>query len=321
MESHSIRRVLQRDQGMEYPVTFHVVQDDKAIGYQLHQSEHDLIEACVRPNGPKLIDLYWRIMHPSFPILYKQGFVEKYSRSYRSVSAPLLGAMYLIALGWWDYDRELSNRSMPDVTNLRKQTLLAIQNSYHCPKLDCIEAMLLLLQCKPEDPLNPDHTWNWGCTGQVISIGQALGIHLDASAWSIPSWERGLRKRVSWTVYMQDKWTALAHGRPSHLNNDDWMVNSLELSDFDSRSSGDDGETRVDNQSGAAELVHMAHLTQILSEVMQTFYTLKASHNQDTSSLYSQAIPLLGMLDGWRSSLPASLQMDYQVVSRLCPNG
>jgi hypothetical protein len=113
---------------MEYPVTFHVVQDDKAIGYQLHQSEHDLIEACVRPNGPKLIDLYWRIMHPSFPILYKQGFVEKYSRSYRSVSAPLLGAMYLIALGWWDYDRELSNRSMPDVTNLRKQTLLAIQN-------------------------------------------------------------------------------------------------------------------------------------------------------------------------------------------------
>jgi hypothetical protein len=144
---------------MEYPVTFHVVQDDKAIGYQLHQSEHDLIEACVRPNGPRLIDLYWRIMHPSFPILYKQGFMEKYSRSYQLVSAPLLGAMYLIALGWWGYDRELSNRSMPDVASLRKQTLLAIQNSYHCPKLDCIEAMLLLLQCKPEDPLNPDHTW------------------------------------------------------------------------------------------------------------------------------------------------------------------
>ena len=120
MEPHSIRRVLQRDQEMEYPVTFHVVQDDKAIGYQLHQSEHDLIEACVMPNGPRLIDLYWRIMHPPFPMFYKQGFMENYSRSYQLVSAPLLGAMYLVALGWWDYDCELSNSSMPDVTNESK---------------------------------------------------------------------------------------------------------------------------------------------------------------------------------------------------------
>jgi len=170
--------------------------------------------------------------------------MEKYSRSYRFVSAPLLGAIYLIALGWWDYDRELSNRPLPDIVNLRKQTLLAIQNSYHCPKLDCIEAMLLLLQCKPEDPLNPDHTWNWGRTGQAISIGQALGIHLDASSWSIPNWERALRKRVSWSLYMQDKLTALAHGRLSHLTNDDWMVTDLDITDFETRTFGEDGETR-----------------------------------------------------------------------------
>jgi hypothetical protein len=120
---------------------------------------------------------------------------------------------------------------------------------------------------------------------------------------------------------MQDKWTALAHGRPSHITDDDWMVSDLDITDFESRSSGDDSEIRVDNQSGAAEIVQMVYLTRILSEIMRKFYTLRGSCNQDTSYLYSQAIPLLGMLDTWRSSLPTSLHMDYQIVSRLCSNG
>ncbi|KFY66524.1 hypothetical protein V496_02028 [Pseudogymnoascus sp. VKM F-4515 (FW-2607)] len=320
LETHSIRKVLQSDQGMEYPVTFHVVHDSKAIGYHLLQSEHDNIEACVAPHGPRLMDLFWRIMHPSFPILHRQGFVQKYSQSYQYVSAPLLGAMYLIALGWWDYDRELSNRSMPDATSLRKLTLQAIQNSYHRPKLDSIEAMLLLLQCKPEDPLNPDHTWDWGCTGQFICIGQALGLHLDASSWSIPDWEKRLRKRLSWAIYMQDKWTALAHGRPSHVTDDEWMVADLDISDFESYTS-EDGEVRVDSLSGAVRVVQMVQLTRILSDVMRTFYTLRASKNQDTSYLYAQAMPLLGLLDAWHRNLPKPLQMNYEAISRLCPNG
>jgi hypothetical protein len=37
--------------------------------------------------------------------------------------------------------------------------------------------------------------------------------------------------------------------------------------------------------------------------------------------LYSQAIAILGVLDGWRNNLQSSLQIAYQVVSRLCPNG
>ena len=157
-----------------------------------------------------------------------------------------------------------------------------------------------------------------GCTGQVISIGQALGIHLDASPWSTPDWERALRNGVSWTVYMQDKWTALAHGRPSHLNDGYWMASNIDITDFEFRSSGDYGEIRVDSQSGATEVVQMVHLTRILSEILDKFYSLGASRNQDTSYLYSQATLLLVLLDGWQNNL---LQVDYQVVSSLCQNG
>ncbi|PIG79442.1 hypothetical protein AARAC_011688 [Aspergillus arachidicola] len=61
--------------------------------------------------------------------------------------------------------------------------------------------MLLLVQCKPEDALNPDHTWTY--TNQALAIGEALGLHLDASSWEVPDWERELRKRLSWALYMR----------------------------------------------------------------------------------------------------------------------
>ncbi|KAE8308880.1 hypothetical protein BDV41DRAFT_550044 [Aspergillus transmontanensis] len=82
--------------------------------------------------------------------------------------------------------------------------------------------MLLLVQCKPEDALNPDHTWTY--TNQALAIGEALGLHLDAGSWGVPEWERELRKRLSWALYMQDKWTALIHGRPD----DDWGFEDIE---------------------------------------------------------------------------------------------
>jgi hypothetical protein len=57
------------------------------------------------------------------------------------------------------------------------------------------------------------------------------------------------------------------------------MVSDLDITDFESRSSGDDREIRIDNLSGAVEVVQMVYLTRILSEIMRTFYTLRASHN------------------------------------------
>ena len=67
---------------------------------------------------------------------------------------------------------------------------------------------------------------------QLCTIGEVCGLHLDASKWAIPQWERSLRKRLSWALYMQDVWTALAHGRPSHISDDDWAVKELLQSDF-----------------------------------------------------------------------------------------
>jgi len=288
-----------------------MVKDEKSVNYTSGFAEVDAVEACVQPHGEKLVRLFWKMVHPWYPVLYREGFMTSYAQSYRGIAAPLLGAVYLIAANWWHYDSHLSNQPVIDVSALRRMTHRYIQNSYHRPRLSSIEAILLYLQCKPEDPLNPDHSSAWGLTAQALSIGEALGLHLDASSWVIPSWERRLRKRLSWALYMQDIWTALAHGRPTHVCEDDWAVTDLTYDDFDTD----------DSKSGPCHYLHMTTLAKLLYTILKQFYTLKSTSMQDTIELFSKARPILMALDSWYAALPPSLNTENLPPRQLCGNG
>jgi hypothetical protein len=251
------------------------------------------------------------MVHPTYQILHKETFMNQYTRSYRYIDAPLLAAVYLIAINWWHYDPYLSNQPTVDVSMLRKLTLDALQSSYHRPRLSSIEAILLFLQCKPEDPLNPDHSFAWGLTGQALAVSEASGLHLDASEWLIPKWERSLRKRLSWGLYIQDVWTALAHGRPLHIHEDDWAVQDLTEHDFEG--GGEPVERSL--------FLCMTSLTKIQYNVLKRFYSVKSSVLQDTVELFAKARPILTDLDEWYAKLPPNLSMTLMPSRQLCANG
>ena len=59
-----------------------------------------------------------------------------------------------------------------------------------------------------------------------------MGLGLDCNDWKLPKWERGLRKRLAWAVYLEDKWLSLKLARPSHINESNWMVLPLYDQDF-----------------------------------------------------------------------------------------
>lgn len=188
-------------------------------GTQNFASEvHDLdaIEGLVAPHGPALITLYFRIVHPSFPILHKRVFLEKYDRTHREFAPPLLAAVYILALNWWSYSSALADLPKPDVKMLESLALKTMADVIQRPKLSTVQAGLLLLQ-RPEGD-------SWSLTAQLMVVGQGLGLHLDCTNWKIPRWELGLRRRLAWGLYMQDKWCSLIHSRPSQIHSSNWLV-------------------------------------------------------------------------------------------------
>ncbi|KAL5118034.1 Fungal specific transcription factor [Pleosporales sp. CAS-2024a] len=280
----------------------------------------DAIEMTVAPHGQALIHLYFRIVHPSFPILHKKVYLEKYARTHREFSPPLLAAVYLLALNWWSYSSELALLPKPDVSRLENLALKTMSNIIHRPKLSTLQAGLLLLQRPQED--------SWALTSQLIGIGEELGLHLDCTQWRIPSWERGLRKRLAWALFMQDKWGALVHARPSHIHADDWDVQPLIEDDFPETAADEDdedGSTEVDK--GRTLFCEMIKLTEILARILASFYTLRAERelmqraNDGVRWILELAKPLQLELRQWSANMPSVLRMENLAARKLSSTG
>lgn len=85
-------------------------------GTEMYENEIenlDAIENTVAPHGRALIDLYFRIIHPSFPILHKKVYLEKYERSHREFSPALLAAVYILAMTYWTYSPSFRTLQSP----------------------------------------------------------------------------------------------------------------------------------------------------------------------------------------------------------------
>jgi hypothetical protein len=304
----TIRKVSDHD-------TFLLLPDFNTPGYDHLLDDLEEIEAIVAPNGRRLIDLYFRVVHPGYPILQKTVFYEKYERSYREFSPPLLAAIYILAINWWDHSEELAPQPKPNVRELERLMRTTLADAMYRPKLSTVQAGLLLSQ-RPEGD-------QWAPTAQLVAIAQELGLHLDCTGWKIPPWEKGLRKRLAWALYLQDKWGALVHGRPSHIFSSNWAVQTLTPNDFpDVEWNEEDVEEKLDIERGRLLFVQMVQLSQILAEILETFYTLQAMQTvenagaQGTHLVLSLAKPIQLKLKEWYAALPAAIRMDstYQAA-------
>lgn len=125
---------------------FLILPDENTQNYADEVDDSDAIEAVVRPHGSKLIALYFRIVHPSFPVLHKEVYLEKYSRSHREFPPSLLAAVYLMGLKYWTYDDELSGLPKPNVEQLEALAKKTFRDTIHRPKLGTVQSGLLLSQ-------------------------------------------------------------------------------------------------------------------------------------------------------------------------------
>lgn len=263
MRGATLRRVTSSE-------AFILLPDPGTQGYADELDDLDAIEAIVKPHGKALIDTYFRVVFPSFPILHKEVYLEKYERSYREFSPPLLAAVYLLALYYWNYDDTLNKYTKPNVKELEKLARKAFGDTIHRPKLSTVQAGLLLLQ-------HTDTSFA-ELTAQLISVAYGLGLHLDASNWNIPHWEKGLRKRLGWALYMQDKWSSLGSGRPALINSSNWDLQPVTNDDFPENASHEnerEGSSEV--EKGRILFSYMITLSIILAELLETVFSVKAT--------------------------------------------
>lgn len=198
--------------------------------YLKQEQELDLVEKLIHPYGKTLVDIFFKVVHPHYPILHEKVFMEKYSRSYKELTTPLLASIYCLALDWWEFHPQLIGFPKPDVK--RQLMDIAIRSFFEVverPKLSIVQAGLLILKCRSET------SNNWVIASEVVALAEELGLGIDCQDWRLPKWERGLRRRLAWAVWSMEKWTSASEGRFSHLIlGRNWLVKMLSDEDFPS---------------------------------------------------------------------------------------
>jgi len=127
---------------------------------------------------------------------------------------------------------------------------------------------------------------------------------------------------------MQDKWGALVHGRPSHINTCDWLVKPVTEDDFPERSADeDDEEGSTEVEKGRVLFSEMIRLTEILSEILAVFYTLRAEEDfrhrrvEGVGWILEKAKPIQLRLKEWYAQLPECLKMENVKIRKLNSSG
>lgn len=267
----------------------------------------DAIESLVAPYGPTLIEKYFEHVHPTFPILMEDAFRQSYITR-RGLSPLQLAAVYVLTLKFVDMPASQSVRR-PDVARLESTALKLLTDSLPRPTMATIQAGLLLME--------KSTVATRALNAQLVTAGFELGLHQDCSNWKMDTWEKGLRKRLAWALYMQDKWSSLVHGRPSHIFAWNWTVKDLVEQDFlDAFHHTDSQHDDTPVGHGPLYFCHMVALTTILSDILDRFYTLqaiedfKSAGGNKTRTILERAKPAQIRLKDWFARLPTELKMD-----------
>ena len=274
------------------------------------------LERLVGVHSSSLISLYLSTIHPNFPIIHEEFFRDRRNGKKSGSDPTLLAAVYTLTLPWLSRDNSRKMSSpIPDVSQVEDMACKFLTDSFANPTLSTIQAGLLLMQ-RPDIDSKTLNT-------QLVGVAYELGLHLDCSSWDLSSAEKGLRKRLAWALYMQDKWCSLIHGRPSTLYKTNWAVQPLTDEDFGpSNRILEPPLPLSDVQRGRSLFMQMVTLTEILSTVIDTFFTLQAMQEVEdaaqggTRLILERAKPVQIRLKDWFARLPSNLKMDSTMTGR-----
>ncbi|GMM32888.1 hypothetical protein DASC09_002130 [Saccharomycopsis crataegensis] len=230
--------------------TFFQIADDVDEFTNLKYLQCDEIEELVGKNSNYLLNIYFKLVHPTLPILSKEVFYERYCRNYREIHPLLLVTIYLLALNWWELDvnefdvlgRFSSDETFaksaekPNIMKLESiATALMQDNLYEAPKFSFMQALLLLSNYNFLSNNNPFSTGSyWKISSMMTTFSEEIGLNWPSADWDdIPLWERKVRKIVSWAVVFHDKLYSLFDGRSSNIDlENNWMLDEFKYNDF-----------------------------------------------------------------------------------------
>jgi hypothetical protein len=252
-----------------FPAHFTLIPDDHLDARPSHYPSSRLLDAAY-PLHHDLLATYFDVIHTSYPVLDPSRFTKG-----NKIDTPLLATMYSLAKPFCATARDLS------CIDMNSFVFQALPIEARSPRLETIEAALLFLQRHTQIHRAPTTPGLYAEIGSLVGMCYDTGLNVDPGKWDLSAPDRSRRKRLWWALYISDKWSALGLGRAPYIHEEDCNVPLLGMEDIPQSTVAGDALPLT----SARMFVAMAALSQILSVVLSTFYTLKAVSDVEMLSM------------------------------------
>jgi hypothetical protein len=272
--------------------------------------QRERIKNMVKGTEPRLLELFFELVYPVYPIIDPSQFYDAYNRpgNTDNIDVGLLAGILAISVTWNKYDPVLCLINFPRQLhdNLFAECAAAVERTLKSPTIETVQGLLLLMQWQTEKQEDFRAQLN---RSKLVSVTFSLGIHLDCRDWHIFPEEKIMRERLWWSVYLAEKWASTNFGVPSAitLESTTWDYNKF-----------------VSNHGEIPLFTNFIKLTLILDKVMTELYSPRCYKTRylDVTTTIAKADEYLSELDRWRADLPSDIrEMAASSAMELKQNG
>ena len=156
------------------PIHFNVVpdMDSEPEPQTPRQFTFQAVREHCQPYTRRMIDLYFRLVHPTYPIINQTRFTRFYEEgNLAATPGTLLASVLVLASNWWSFDAGLCRHQCPDMKPLREYLRQALLTEMKTPRLVTIQSLLLYFSTtmSASQKKNPVASSSelWALTGSV----------------------------------------------------------------------------------------------------------------------------------------------------------
>lgn len=253
-----------------------------------------------------IIESYFEKIHPILPILNRSQFMRRYNDTNNPPSLLLLQAMLLAGSRVSQNPALLDSHGSSDLASFTfyKRAKALFDANYESDHITIVQSVILLGWWweGPEDVTKNSFYWS----RVALSIAQGFGLHRSVENSDLPLSTKRTWKKIWWSLFLRDRWSAIALGRPVLINLEDSDVLMVTEDDFLEDEPGLPALYPI-NRIHVLVFIHSVKLSEIMGMVLRQQFSINAeiSRRQNKISVVSHCDMAMG---SWMSNLPPELK-------------
>ncbi|KND86671.1 Transcriptional activator protein acu-15, partial [Tolypocladium ophioglossoides CBS 100239] len=253
----------------------------------------------------RCVNVFFQEWAPLFPVLHKPTFLRVYEEF---VADPeRVRCNYKLAQLYLVFSIAGLSSESPDYAQLAScekkwtKALEAILLENTMNTLQCL--ILALLYCTMR--ADSKRLQHYKCV--AVGLSHRLGLHQSQKRFSFGALTLENRKKVFWTLYTLDCFTAATLGLPKLLKEDDVQVEYPSDTDDEYITEKGFQPTLPGEYTRLSSALALFRATRILAQVLEKLYPASTNHELSLQQMGA----LEGELDAWYAELPTHLRLNF----------